>query len=36
MSNFGGLVWKADFGHFFDNILGLGTSFSKPIVALEP
>ena len=36
MSNFDGLVWKADFGHFFGNILGLGAYFSKPIFALEP
>ena len=36
MSNFAGLVWKADFGHFFGNILGLRTYFSKPIFALKP
>ena len=33
MSNFGGLVWNADFGHFFGNILGLSAYFSKPIFA---
>ena len=34
--SFGGLVWKANFGHFFGNILGLGAYFSKPIFALKP
>ena len=29
VSNFAGLVWKADFGHFFGNILGLCAYFSK-------
>ena len=28
MSNFVGLVWNADFGQFFCNILGLGAYFS--------
>ena len=36
VSNFAGLVWKADFGHFFGNILGLGAYFSKTIFALKP
>ena len=36
VSNFAGLVWKANFGHFFGNISGLGPYFSKPIFALEP
>ena len=36
VSNFAGLVRKADFGHFFCNILGLRTYFSKPIFALKP
>ena len=35
VSNFAGLVWKANFGHFFDDILGLGAYFSKPIFALK-
>ena len=35
VSKFAGLVWKADFGHFFGNILGLGAHFSKPIFALK-
>ena len=35
VSNFAGLVWKADFGHFFGNIFGLGAHFSKPIFALK-
>ena len=35
VSNFAGLVWKADFGHFFGNISGLGAYFSKPIFALK-
>ena len=35
VSNFAGLVWKADFGQFFGNILGLGAYFSKPIFALK-
>ena len=30
-----GLVWKADFGQLFGNILGLGAYFSKPIFALK-
>ena len=34
VSNFGGLVWKADFWHFFGNILGLGANFSKLIFYL--
>ena len=33
MSNFAGLVWKADFQHFFGNILGLGAYVSKPVFA---
>ena len=36
VSNFAGLVWKANFEHFFGNILGLITYFSKPIFALKP
>ena len=36
VSNFAGLVWKADFVHFFGNILGLGAYFLKPIFALKP
>ena len=36
VSNFAGLVWKADFGHFFGNISGLGAYFSKSIFALKP
>ena len=36
VSNFTGLVWKADFGQFFGIILGLVAYFSKPIVALKP
>ena len=28
VSNFAGLVWKADFGHYFGNILRLGAYFS--------
>ena len=36
VSIFAGLVWKADFRHFFDNILDLGAYFSKPIFALKP
>ena len=36
MSNFAGLVWKADFLNFFGNILGLGAYFSKPIFVLKP
>ena len=36
VTNFAGLVWKADFQHFFYNILGLGAYFSKPIFALKP
>jgi len=36
VSNFAGLVWKADFVHFFGNILGLGAYFLKPIFALRP
>ena len=36
VSNFAGLVWKADFGQFFGNILGLGAYFLKPIFALKP
>ena len=34
--NFAGLVWKADFGHFFGNILALHAYFLKPIFALKP
>ena len=33
--NFAGLVWKADFGHFFGNIFGLGAHCSNPIVVLK-
>ena len=33
MSTFAGLVWKSDFGHFFGNILGLRTYFSKHLEA---
>ena len=36
VSNFAGLVWKADFRHFFGNIVGPGAYFSKPIFALKP
>ena len=36
VSNFAGLVWKADFQHFFGNILGPDAYFSKPIFALKP
>ena len=36
VSNFTGLVWKADFGQFFGIILGLVAYFSKPIFALKP
>ena len=36
VSNFAGLVWKVDFGHFLCNILGLGVYFLKPIFALRP
>ena len=36
VSNFAGLVWKADFGQFFGNILGLGAYLSKTIFALKP
>ena len=36
VSNFAGLVWKADFWHLFGNILGLGAYFSKLISALKP
>ena len=35
MSNFGGLVLKADFQHFFGNILGPDAYFSKPIFAFN-
>ena len=35
VSNFAGLVWKADFVHFFGIILGLGAYFLKPIFAFE-
>ena len=35
VSNFAGLVWKANFGHFFGNILGLSAHFSKSIFALK-
>ena len=35
VSNFAGLVWKANFGHFFSNISGLGAYFLKPIFALK-
>ena len=27
MANFAGLIWMADFGHFFGNILGLSAYF---------
>ena len=36
MPNFAGLVWKADFRHFFRNILALRTYFLNPIFALKP
>ena len=36
VSNFAGLVWKADFGHFLADISGLVACFSKPIFALKP
>ena len=36
VSNFAGLVWKANFWHFFGDILGLGGYFLKPIFALKP
>ena len=36
VSKFAGLVWKADFGNFFGNILGLSAYFSKLIFALKP
>ena len=36
MSNFAGLDWRADFGQFFCNILGLRACFSKPIFAWKP
>ena len=36
VSNFAGLVWNADFRHFFGNILGLGAYTSKQIFALKP
>ena len=36
VSNFAGLVWKADFGHVLADISGLGAHFSKPIFALKP
>ena len=36
VSNFAGLVWKADFGHFFGNILGPYENFSKLIFELKP
>ena len=36
VSNFAGLVWKADFLHLMSNISGLEAYFSKPIFALEP
>ena len=29
MSNFAGLVWKANFGHLFGNIWGLNTYFQN-------
>ena len=35
VSSFAGLIWKAYFLHFFDNILELGEYFSKPIFALK-
>ena len=35
VSNFAGLVWKADFGHLFGNIFGLCAHFSNPIFALK-
>ena len=34
VSNFAVLVWKANFEHFFGNILGLSAYFSKPIFLL--
>ena len=36
MSNVAGLVWKADFGHFLGNILGLSACLLKLICALNP
>ena len=33
MPNFAGLVWKADFGHSFGNILGLGAYQKKRLYA---
>ena len=36
VSNFAGLVWKANFWHFFGVILGLGAYFLKLIFALKP
>ena len=36
VSNFAGLVWNANFWHFFGDILGLSAHFLKPIFALKP
>ena len=37
MSNIAGLVWKADFEHFFfANILGFGAYFENLIFVLKP
>ena len=36
VSNFAGLVWKANFVHFFANTLGLAAYFLNPIFALKP
>ena len=36
VSNFAGLVWKADFVHLFGNILGLCAYSLKPIFAIKP
>ena len=36
VSNFAGLVWNANVGHFFVNISELGAYFLKQIFALKP
>ena len=37
VSNIAGLVWKADFEHFFfANILGFGAYFENLIFVLKP
>ena len=36
VSNFSGLVWMAEFLHFFGNFLGLRAYFSKLIFVLKP